>query len=193
MEFKHEKSDQYPVFAKFAFTQMITVAKRSPHTTHITGHTPHPNPRPIPILQFIHQQPEHIIACPTISASTSSGLILPLSAIIPFICALILIFSSTSSMLPHSLSRGQKQRLAVASILSMGPDIIVLDEPTTGQDRGHLNKFLARMKMLNGAGKTIILISHGMGVVAEYASRTRDFLLFSDDDIHLKLSCADTV
>ncbi|MBC2706404.1 MAG: hypothetical protein HF975_10830 [ANME-2 cluster archaeon] len=54
----------------------------------------------------------------------------------------------------------------------MEPDIIVLDEPTTGQDRGHLNKFLAQMKMLNEAGKTIILISHGMGVVAEYASRT---------------------
>ena len=75
-------------------------------------------------------------------------------------------------MLPHSLSRGQRQRLAVASILSMEPDIIVLDEPTTGQDRGHLNKFLTRMKMLNKAGKTIILISHDMGVVAEYASRT---------------------
>ncbi|MBA1341405.1 MAG: putative ABC transporter ATP-binding protein [ANME-2 cluster archaeon] len=73
---------------------------------------------------------------------------------------------------PHSLSRGQRQRLAVASILSMEPDIIVLDEPTTGQDRGHLNKFLARMKMLNEAGKTIILITHDMGVVAEYASRT---------------------
>jgi len=43
---------------------------------------------------------------------------------------------------------------------------------TTGQDRGHLNKFLARMKMLNEAGKTIILISHDMGVVAEYTSRT---------------------
>jgi len=40
------------------------------------------------------------------------------------------------------------------------------------QDPGHLNKFMARMKMLNGAGKTIILISHDMDMVAEYASRT---------------------
>ena len=47
-------------------------------------------------------------------------------------------------MLPHSLSQAQRQRLAVASILSMEPGIIVLDEPTTGQDMGHLNKFLAR-------------------------------------------------
>ena len=72
----------------------------------------------------------------------------------------------------HSLSRGQRQKLAVASILSMKPGIIVLYEPTTGQDRGHLNKFLAWMNMLNETGKTIILISHYMGVVAEYASRT---------------------
>ena len=75
-------------------------------------------------------------------------------------------------MFPHSLSRGQRQKLAVASILSIESGIIVLDEPTTGQDRGHLNKFLTRMKMLNEAGKTIILISHDMGVVAEYTSRT---------------------
>ena len=73
---------------------------------------------------------------------------------------------------PFPLSRGQRQKLAVASILSMEPDIILLDEPTTGQDRGHLNKLLARMKMLNEAGKTIITISHDMGMVAEYASRT---------------------
>jgi len=56
-------------------------------------------------------------------------------------------------------------------LLSSG-SAIVLDETTTVQDRGHLNKFVAWMKMLNGARKTIILISHDMDVVAEYASRT---------------------
>jgi len=54
----------------------------------------------------------------------------------------------------------------------MESGIIVLDKPTTGQNQGHLNKFLARMKMLNEAGKTIILISHDIGVIGEYASRT---------------------
>nr|WAH99844.1 MAG: energy-coupling factor transporter ATPase [Candidatus Methanoperedens sp.] len=73
---------------------------------------------------------------------------------------------------PHSLSRGQRQRLAVASILSMEQEIIVLDEPTTGQDRGHLSKFLSQIKKLNDAGKTIIMITHDMGMVAEYARRT---------------------
>lgn len=73
---------------------------------------------------------------------------------------------------PHSLSRGQRQRLAVASILAMEPDILVLDEPTTGQDWGHLTLFMEQIKKLNGAGKTIILITHDMGLVAKYADRT---------------------
>ena len=57
-------------------------------------------------------------------------------------------------------------------LLFSSGSVIVLNEPTTGQDRGHPNKFLTQMKMLNEAGKTIILISHNMDVVAEYASRT---------------------
>ncbi|MFQ6056137.1 MAG: ABC transporter ATP-binding protein, partial [Methanosarcinales archaeon] len=73
---------------------------------------------------------------------------------------------------PHSLSRGQRQRLAVASILAMEPDILVLDEPTTGQDYGHIEKFMSLVKKLNNGGKTIILITHDMGIVAEYANRT---------------------
>jgi energy-coupling factor transport system ATP-binding protein len=73
---------------------------------------------------------------------------------------------------PHSLSRGQRQRLAVASILAMEPDIIVLDEPTTGQDWGHVNKFLQQIRHLNELGKTIILVTHDMNLVAGYAKRT---------------------
>jgi len=73
---------------------------------------------------------------------------------------------------PHSLSRGQRQRLAVASILAMEPDILVLDEPTTGQDYGHIEKFMSLVKKLNNGGKTIILITHDMGIVVEYANRT---------------------
>lgn len=73
---------------------------------------------------------------------------------------------------PHSLSRGQRQRLAVASILAMEPDIIVLDEPTTGQDWGHVNRFLRQIRHLNELGKTVILITHDMNLVAGYARRT---------------------
>lgn len=50
MELKHKKSGQYPIFAKFALIQMITVSKRPPHTTHTTCHTPHQNPHPHPAV-----------------------------------------------------------------------------------------------------------------------------------------------
>jgi len=72
---------------------------------------------------------------------------------------------------PHSLSRGQRQRLAVASILALEPALLVLDEPTTGQDRGHILKFMNKMRELNKLGKTVILITHDMELVAEYAER----------------------
>ncbi len=84
----------------------------------------------------------------------------------------IMELSEYSDRHPHSLSRGQRQRLAVASIISMEQDILVLDEPTSGQDRGHLNKFLCQIKKLNDAGKTIIMITHDMSIVAEYSERT---------------------
>jgi energy-coupling factor transporter ATP-binding protein EcfA2 len=72
---------------------------------------------------------------------------------------------------PQALSRGQRQRLAVASILALEPDLLVLDEPTTGQDRGHIHKFLDKIRELNRLGKTVILITHDMELAAEYAKR----------------------
>jgi len=114
MELKHEKFGQYPVFAKFTITQIITVANRSPHTTH-TQPAIHLTQihASIPLLQFIHSfihhQPEHIIRLPHHIGHHLFGPAPASLSNLPFICALILIFSSTSSMLPHSLSQGQRQ------------------------------------------------------------------------------------
>jgi energy-coupling factor transporter ATP-binding protein EcfA2 len=97
---------------------------------------------------------------------------------------------------PHSLSLGERQRLAVASILSLEPDILVLDEPTTGQDRGHLSKFLHKMKKLNHAGKTIILITHDMSIAAAYADRTvimKEGNILIDDSTRQVFSLSDVL
>ncbi len=72
---------------------------------------------------------------------------------------------------PFSLSKGERQRVAVASILSARPKIIVLDEPTTGLDYKEQKKMMELIKQLNESGHTIIMITHTMWVVSEYAHR----------------------
>ncbi len=72
---------------------------------------------------------------------------------------------------PHALSRGQRHRVAVASILAMRPKVLVADEPTTGQDYGASRRYLSLLKKLNEEGRTIIVISHDMKVIAEFAKR----------------------
>jgi energy-coupling factor transport system ATP-binding protein len=76
------------------------------------------------------------------------------------------------SMKPHELSTAQKQRVAIASTLTMNTDVIVVDEPTTGQDPKMRREIMDLMKRLNDLGKTIIVITHDMNLVAEYIPRT---------------------
>jgi len=72
---------------------------------------------------------------------------------------------------PLTLSRGERQRVAAATALSRDPDILIVDEPTTGQDWNHVKAFMDLLIGLNKEGKTIILITHDMRVVAEYCTR----------------------
>lgn len=72
---------------------------------------------------------------------------------------------------PFSLSKGERQRIAVASILSARPKVIILDEPTTGLDYKEQKQMMELVKKLNEDGHTIIMITHTMWVVSEYAHR----------------------
>ncbi|MBP2628799.1 MAG: transporter related [Firmicutes bacterium] len=72
---------------------------------------------------------------------------------------------------PFSLTKGQRQRIAAASVLSGQPKIIILDEPTTGLDFKEQIKMMQLIQQLNDNGHTIILITHTMWVVAEYAHK----------------------
>jgi len=72
---------------------------------------------------------------------------------------------------PFSLSKGERQRVAVASVLSARPGIIVLDEPTTGLDYREQRRMMDLVRKLNEAGQTIVMITHTMWVAAEYAHR----------------------
>ncbi len=72
---------------------------------------------------------------------------------------------------PFVLTKGGRQRVAVASTLATKPEIIILDEPTTGLDHRELTGMMALIQRLNRAGHTILIITHAMSVAAEYARR----------------------
>ena len=70
-----------------------------------------------------------------------------------------------------ALSFGQKKRVTIASILVLNPEIIILDEPTAGQDFKHYTEIMEFLKELNQKGVTIIMITHDMHLMLEYTNR----------------------
>jgi energy-coupling factor transport system ATP-binding protein len=72
---------------------------------------------------------------------------------------------------PLSLSKGDRARVVIAAILSMDPEIIIFDEPTTGQDYQGAKAILEMTRQLHQMGKTVIVITHHLYLMAEYAQR----------------------
>ena len=70
-----------------------------------------------------------------------------------------------------ALSFGQKKRVTIASILVLNPEVIILDEPTAGQDFKHYTEIMEFLKELNKKGVTIIMITHDMHLMLEYTNR----------------------
>lgn len=95
---------------------------------------------------------------------------------------------------PFNLGKGQRQRLAVASVLALEPQVLVIDEPTTGQDWLGARAMMSLVRELNEAGHTIMMITHDMALVAEHARRALVFAggsLIADTDPHALFSSAD--
>ncbi|MFX0044735.1 MAG: ABC transporter ATP-binding protein [Candidatus Hermodarchaeota archaeon] len=84
---------------------------------------------------------------------------------------------------PYSLSKGDRQRVVISCILALNPNVIVVDEPTTGQDPKRRREIMDLMKELHSQGKTIIVITHDMNLAAEYAERC---IVMSDGKILLE-------
>jgi energy-coupling factor transport system ATP-binding protein len=101
---------------------------------------------------------------------------------------------------PRFLSRGDKQKVCIAAIVAMQPRILLLDEPTTGQDHRDSRAILELARGLNAAGITILLVTHDLINVAAYTSRTillRDGSVVADgstaavmSDLPLLASCS---
>lgn len=73
--------------------------------------------------------------------------------------------------MPFQLSRGQRQRLAVASVLAMEPTILMIDEPTTGQDWKESMALMQLVQQLNDRGHTCVVTTHCMNLVSLFAKR----------------------
>ena len=94
-----------------------------------------------------------------------------------------------------ALSFGQKKRVTIASILVLNPEIILLDEPTAGQDKRNYTEIMNFLDELNALGHTVIMITHDMQLMLEYSDRTvvihegriladcRPVEVFSDPDL----------
>lgn len=72
---------------------------------------------------------------------------------------------------PFLLMKGERQRVAFASIVAMRPEVFVVDEPTTGQDFEGRENMMTMLSKLNERGHTIVIVTHDMRIVAEYCRR----------------------
>ncbi|MEG2053800.1 MAG: ABC transporter ATP-binding protein [Oscillospiraceae bacterium] len=86
-----------------------------------------------------------------------------------------------------ALSYGQKKRVTIASILVLSPEIIILDEPTAGQDFKHYTEIMEFLLQLNKKGVTVVMITHDMHLMLEYSHRA---LVFSDGHLIANDTCA---
>lgn len=73
---------------------------------------------------------------------------------------------------PFTLTKGGRQRVALAAVLATKPELLILDEPTTGLDYREQRGMMELVRRLNEAGSTIVFVTHHMWVAAEYAHRT---------------------
>lgn len=129
------------------------------------------------IVGYVYQNPDHQIFSSTVKDEVAFGPrnlgLSPAEVEQAVQHALELVeMKGDAETYPFLLGRGQRQKLAVASVIAMGSPVLVVDEPTTGLDlHGSLN-IMQLLRQWNAAGRTIIIITHDMQIVAEFAQRT---------------------
>ncbi|WP_411348453.1 ABC transporter ATP-binding protein [Paenibacillus sp. WLX2291] len=128
------------------------------------------------VIGFVMQNPNHMLSKPLLYDEVALGLrtrgvseeeitkrvhdVLKVCGLYPF-----------RSWPVSALSYGQKKRVTIASILVLQPEILILDEPTAGQDFRHYNEMMQFLQQLNAQGMTIIMITHDMHLMMEYGQR----------------------
>ena len=70
-----------------------------------------------------------------------------------------------------ALSHGQRKRVSIAAVLALEPEVLLLDEPTAGQDHAHYSEFMEFLRGVHRAGTTVVLITHDMHLALEHTRR----------------------
>lgn len=125
---------------------------------------------------YVFQNPDHQLFCPTVTEEVQFGprnLGFSDSEIAQKTrhALELLTLDNVKMEAPMSLSLGDRRRVSIASVVATDPDVLVLDEPFTGLDSKEAKELMQVVKGINREGKTIILITHDMRVVAEHSER----------------------
>ncbi len=130
-------------------------------------------PRPATGVGMLFQDPTAQLLCDTVEAEVALGLrnlgLLRADTVDEMLAVVDL--ARLRGRPVYALSLGEQQRLAVAAVLSLEPRLLILDEPTVGQDWGHMERFMDAVRRLSEAGSTVLLITHDFKLVHHYASR----------------------
>lgn len=123
---------------------------------------------------YVFQNPEHQFITNSVADEVSFGLRrmeLPADEIDTRVGSLLEQFglAHVSSANPFTLSHGEKRRLSVATMLAVGQKTLILDEPTFGQDLRNSSRLMNTLDELHAAGRTVIIITHDMSLVARHA------------------------
>ena len=125
-------------------------------------------------IGFLFQNPDRQICCDTVKKEITFSLKnngVPAKETEERVNKIISDFGFSPDAEPFNLSRGQRQHLCLAGLIALNPEILVLDEPTTGLDYRECMYVMQRIKELNEQGTTVIMVCHDMEVVLDFAKR----------------------
>lgn len=123
-------------------------------------------------IGFLFQNPDRQICCSTVREEIAFSLKnnkVPLAEINERVEKTISEFGFKGESEPFNMSRGQRQRLCLACLIALNPEILILDEPTTGLDYRECMEVMEKIRVLNEAGTTVVMVCHDMEVVLDFA------------------------
>ena len=123
-------------------------------------------------IGFLFQNPDRQICCATVREEIAFSLRnngIPEDEIKTRVAKTLEEFNFDGDTEPFNMSRGQRQRLCLACLIALNPEILILDEPTTGLDYRECMEMMSRIRELNANGTTVIMVCHDMEVVLDFA------------------------